>query len=73
MNKVLQVKFLISNSRCFVKFNHFLKVSFEKILGEDKSQSWLGNSFRVLCLRFKLERNVNPNYYFGEEKKLNEY
>ena len=73
MNKVLQVKFLALNSHCFVRFNHSFKVSFGKILGEDKSQPWPGNSFRVLYVRFKLERSVNPNYYFGEEKKLNEY
>jgi hypothetical protein len=73
INKVLSVKFLASNLRCFLKFNHFFKVSFEKILGEDKSQPWHGNSLRMLCLWLKLERSVNSDYYFGEEKKLNEY
>ncbi|RIH63362.1 hypothetical protein D1164_20470 [Mariniphaga sediminis] len=73
MNRVLQVKFFTSNSRCFVKFNHSLKVSFEKILGEDKSEPWPANSFQMLCFWFKLEQSVNSDYYFGTGKKLNGY
>ena len=64
-------KIFTSNSCCFVKCNHSFKISFGKILGEDKSGTWPGNSFRVLCHRFTLERSVSPNYYLGEEKKLN--
>uniref|UniRef100_UPI0035686AA8 hypothetical protein n=1 Tax=Mariniphaga sediminis TaxID=1628158 RepID=UPI0035686AA8 len=50
MNEVLQVKFFTSNSRCFVKSSHSLKVSFEKILGEVKVN--LGSEIPSGCYVF---------------------